>query len=566
MILKSGRTDNGQSVSRSVSSQATASPGRCAWKFLGYFAVFIVLCVAIQAYTQAWDGDLSRKGDEPGHFVNSAMIRDYLLHGLGTNPVQFALDYYAHLPRVTIGQWPPLFHLVQGGVFLLTGVSFTAAIGFQAVVASTAAAITAMLVGKRLGGKPQGLFAGAIAGLAFLAVPDVLRQVDTVMLDTFHAVLILFAALSWAAYAGTGRTRWSALFGVSASAAILTNGSAYGLALLPVLYIALTGRVTLLANWRTWLSAVIVLIATVPWFAMTYGITADGWVYSWGLAYTELAAAGFVQAAWQGFGAIGVAAFLFGTVVSARRAWRGQPDEVALACAATAMALFLFHLAAPADIQSRYLIAIAPEIVVVAAVGLAASVSGARRPLAPAFVVVSGLILNAAMTFRLPPHSLGTMNQVACEIIASPSPAPLVLVASNSYGEGALIAAFAAFDPAHDHYVVRASKALAKSNFLGSDYQARFGTADEVQRWIEESHISWLVLDDSPASMEMLHDRQLASLTDTGEPGWRLVSEQQGPYGLVRVFRLAGAPADSAEIAAVLHQVAPVKVIGAASG
>lgn len=520
----------------------------------------------MQAYTQAWDGDLSRKGDEPGHFVNSAMIRDYVLHGLGTNPVQFALHYYAHLPRVTIGHWPPLFHLVQGGVFLLTGVSFTAALGFQAVIASAAAAAAAMLVGKRVSGGPQGLVTGAVAGLALLACPDVLRQVDTVMLDTFQALLILSASLSWAAYAGTGRTRWSALFGMSASAAILTNGSAYGLALLPILYIALTGRVALLANWRTWLSAVIVFVATVPWFALTYWITADGWVYTWGFAYTELATVGFTHAAWQVFGVIGVTAFLFGTVVSAWRAWRGQRDEVVLACAATAIALFVLHLVAPADIQSRYLIAIAPEVIVVAAAGLAALASGTGQPLAPAFVIVSAFALNAATTFRLPPASPRTMNQVAREIIASRSPAPLVLVASSSYGEGALIAAFAAFDPAHSHYIIRASKSLAKSDFLGSDYRARFNTAGGVQRWIEESHISWLVLDDAPGSMEMLHDRQLVALADNGEPGWRLVSEQQQSQGLVRVFRLTGAPASRAQIAAVLRQVAPDKVIGGASG
>jgi 4-amino-4-deoxy-L-arabinose transferase-like glycosyltransferase len=434
------------------------------------------------------------------------------------------------------------------------------------VIASAAAAAAAVLVGRRVGPEAPGPLVGAVAGLALLVSPDVLRQVDTVMLDTFQAVLILLATLSWAAYAGTGRTRWSVLFGMSAGAAILTNGSAYGLALLPILYIALTGRFTLLANWRTWLSAIIVLVATVPWFAMTYRITSDGLVYSWGLAYTELATVGFTQAAWHVFGVIGVTAFLLGTIVAAWRAWRGQRDETVLACAATAIALFVLHLVAPADIQSRYLIAIAPEVVVVAAAGLAGLATGTGRPLAPASVVVSGLLLNAALTFQWPPASPRTMNQVAREIIASPGSAPLVLVASSSYGEGALVAAFAAFDPAHDHYVVRASKALAKSNFLGSDYQARFHTADEVQQWIEANHISWLVLDERPGSMEMLHDRQLTTLAGSNKPQWRLVSEQQRPSGLVRVFRLTGAPPSPAEIAAVLSQVAPEKVIGGASG
>jgi hypothetical protein len=66
--------------------------------------------------------------------------------------------------------------------------------------------------------------------------------------------------------------------------------------------------------------------------------------------------------------------------------------------------------------------------------------------------------------------------------------------------------------------------------------------------------------------MEMLHDRQLATLAGTSKPRWRLFSEQQRPSGLVRVFRVAGAPPSPAEIAAVLSQVAPEKVIGGTPG
>jgi hypothetical protein len=106
----------------------------------------------------------------------------------------------------------------------------------------------------------------------------------------------------------------------------------------------------------------------------------------------------------------------------------------------------------------------------------------------------------------------------------------------------AAFAAFAAFDPARAHCVVRASKTMATSNFTGSSYRARFNSEDEVRRWIADHRIGWLVLDNGPDSLEMLHDQQVAILADAGQPGWRLVSEHGHARGTVGVFRLDGPP------------------------
>jgi hypothetical protein len=532
------------------------------------FLLFIGLCVAIQAYTMAPAGDLGRTGDEAGHFVSSAMIRDYTVLGLGSNPMRFALDYYAHLPRVSIGHWPPFFHLVQASVFLLTGVSFAAALGFQAVIAGTAAALTAAVVYQQAGRGWRGSIIGAAAGFAVLASPHLLRSLSTVMLDTFLAVLVVLSALAWAAYVRSGRAIWSVVFGLVASAAILTKGNAFGLGLLPIIYVALSGQLRLLANWRTWLSAAIVLLLTVPWYALTYRIVSDGFVYSWGMDYTARAIPAFSRAALDSFGPVALAGFAVAVVAFSRRARRGDREETILSCAAAAAGLFLFQVVAPADLSPRYLIAILPCVLIVSACGIAMVAatlcrgSGTISRWLPATAVVVGLILNAGLTFRVPPTSPDTMNKVAQALLAAPESAPLVLVAAGPHGEGALIAAFAAFDASRAHYVIRASKAFATSNFMGFDYRPRFSSAAETAKWIAEHRIGWLVLDDEPRSMAMLHNQQLASLADAGQPGWRLVFERSYGQGGVRLFRLDGPAATPADIAVVLRQVAPIKVIG----
>ena len=108
--------------------------------FLGWLVPFTAICVAAQTRIAAYTGDLSRTPDEAAHFVNSAMIRDYWVRALGTDPVRFALEYYAHLPRVSVGHWPPFFHAVQAGVFVPTGPTFAAALGLQALAGGASAA------------------------------------------------------------------------------------------------------------------------------------------------------------------------------------------------------------------------------------------------------------------------------------------------------------------------------------------------------------------------------------------------------------------------------------------
>ncbi|HSK21311.1 MAG TPA: hypothetical protein VK912_19300 [Longimicrobiales bacterium] len=50
------------------------------------------------------------------------MVRDYAADGCGSSALQFARDYYAHYPKIAIGNWPPLFYMVEGAWLLVTPV------------------------------------------------------------------------------------------------------------------------------------------------------------------------------------------------------------------------------------------------------------------------------------------------------------------------------------------------------------------------------------------------------------------------------------------------------------
>ncbi len=465
---------------------------------------------------------------------------------------------------MSIGHWPPLFHVVQAIFFLLTGPSLLAAYVFQALVTGGAAAAAAVLASQMVPPASRNV-TGAMAGLAVLIMPEVLNQAGMIMTDTFLSVIVLLTCVCWARYALTGRMLWALAFGMSASAAILTKGNAFGLAFMPALYAVLSGQYRLIWQWRTWFAAAIVVMVTGPWYVLTYKISADGFVYDWGLAYTKVALCGFATGAWQSFGPLGLVGFVAGSAIAAVRAYRRDRNELVLACASAAIGLFLFLLIAPADIQPRYLIALVPAFVTVAIYGYAATVRVRPWWPRPEAVIAVCLIINTAMTWRTPNTAGDMMTSAAHEILSGPVSGKLVLIASGSMGEGALIAAFAASDLDRTHYVIRASKALATSNFNGNVYTARFTDPEAVRQWIAENHISWMVLDSRLDGPEMLHLRQIAQLADAGSPGWRLVATHASAAGLVRVYAIAGTPPGEKDIEAVLRQIAPEKIVGGTS-
>jgi hypothetical protein len=148
------------------------------------------------------------------------------------------------------------------------------------------------------------------------------------------------------------------------------------------------------------------------------------------------------------------------------------------------------------------------------------------------------------------------MDAVAGTILASGSDNPLVLICANPRTEGALIAAFAEKDRTRSHFIIRGTKAIASSDFMGRDYKLRFENIADLERWIEESKIGWLVIVDVPLMPGMAHMSQMAELEATHPARWSLVAEQKTDISDARIFRLATAPPTDAEVASILKQIA----------
>src|SRR5579864_5930902 len=60
--------------------------------------------------------------DEMSHAMNGVFFRDAFVDMAWRHPLQYVSDYYAKYPSLMFPYWPPLFHIVEGGFFLLFGV------------------------------------------------------------------------------------------------------------------------------------------------------------------------------------------------------------------------------------------------------------------------------------------------------------------------------------------------------------------------------------------------------------------------------------------------------------
>lgn len=508
--------------------------------FLITLLFFIALSGAIQLSTGGYNADRGNHSDEAAHFVSSLVIADYIATGHWSNPVKFATDYYAHFPKVAIGHWPPVFEFLQALLFLIFGHPGTVALLLQAIIAGVGTAIPAWIVGRSLGVVP-----GVLAGLMVLCAPVFLPMLNMAMADNLLAVTVVLTAMCWSRFYHGKDWRWGVLFAVAAATAILTKGTAFGLAFMPLIYLAIKRDFKFLLNVKTIVAGSLVGVLTLPWYALTYKMAADGWVYAWGISYSQLAIPFFAGALVTCIGIPCVLAYMAGIAVCA---WRTptngltapQPDIAAFVAASLAM--ILFAMVAPADLDPRYLIAALPCIAVVTVWGAAQCVGMILR-LSPSSVPVAAgvaalMLASLLLVFQPPTTRAFHTAQLVEKILAAQEKNPLILVSGNVFAEGAFIASFAERDPGKHYYVVRAQKALASTNWMASSYALKFTTASEMAQWIKDNAIGWIVIDTDTSHPEFPHNVLLKNALDNGLLSARLVDNVTHDSGAMQLYAL----------------------------
>ncbi|MEO7273446.1 MAG: glycosyltransferase family 39 protein, partial [Vicinamibacterales bacterium] len=486
--------------------------------------------------------------DESAHFMNALLLRDYVTHAFGQNPLVFAEQYYLSYPKIAPLMWPPFFHGLLGLALLPGWPPHQAAL----VLLATAAALTAYRLSRFARLHTSRPVSMALAAL-FLLTPIVVDLSTAVMVDIVLIGLGLEATWWLARFSVSGETRHGLLFGLFASACCMTKGNGVAITLVPVLLMLATGRLNLLRTRGLYASAAMVAVLAGPFVYISYRLCDSmGDFTGTGATHTLTRGYDFMVFLFQELTPVPFVLAVLGGVVAVRRAWTWPPALRTIAPAALvalASAAVLFHTILPLEYYSgRYVaLAVAPLFALVPlGIVFVIDVAGfpplhRRATLAVLLVaVLSVVLMRPAVVARLP---LG-FGQIV-ETLGAPGLAgQRILVISDESGEGAMVTETAIRQPLPVPTIVRGSKLLADGDWMNNNFQTLFGSTAETLKQIEDLHIDLLVVDRSPESQEMTYWSHIQSVV--AQAGDRLVPIQathvdkgSGPTRPITVYRVA---------------------------
>lgn len=529
--FSSARLARPLAVEHRVAREKTAST------FVASFGVYAAFAFLLQLSAGAYQAEFSGYPDEAAHFTTGLMLRDYLAQGLPGNPIHFAENYYLHYPKVAIGHWPPLFHILEALWLVVFPVSRVSVMLLMAVYSAVAAALTARWVAPQ-----YGRVAGFATGALFIALPLVQEQTSMVMAEGLLAILAFAAAEAYSRYLSGGGWRPALGFAIFSSLAVLTKGNGWALLLLPFFAVLFAQRFRWFLRWDFWAPLATILLLCAPWQIMTAHLVQQGWTGRSGPAYFFAAMVYFARELWVGLNPVvfllavaGVCAMLFR---------RGGASARAASMAALFASFYLFHGLTPVGLEIRQLLPAIPALLTFVPAG-AVFVAGLLRERGfsllarPAAIgVVAGLFF-AGETFAITPVTSYGFEQAAQFLNGrSDLKNEVVVVSSEASGEGIAITETEMLESRPGRYLLRANKLLARADWSGKHYEPVFTSAAAVRNELDLLPANALVIDFTPGERPRRHQRQLLEMLASHPPEWRLAGSFGPDGGDVRPVRI----------------------------
>lgn len=439
------------------------------------------------AYTAEFDGHM----DEPSHFVTALMLRDYVLTWPWPNPIPWAEQYYIHYPRVALGHWPPLYHLLLGAWWIVLPPSRETAILLQGLLA-VCTAVAFHRLALRAASPGIGLFATGLL-IASPLFQQAATQVMTEQLNLLLAVLFLDTLGRFVESEGQRyRARMGALLGLS----LLVKGTGLALIPAPVIALVLAGHSRKLRTLtKPALAAAAVIGLCAAWYIAANRSAAA--VLGWA------GVTGNVRWNWK--------------ILKVLTGWGGMftafarclipPKFSALDAASMAVVISVTGVSwvVRAMDSGRHWIAALPALLL-----LCASVLGWARDWKPVGVVLCAAAILAGFPsgyYRPQPAGMGGI------IDRLPLPARILVSSADPDFEGRWIAALAANDKRPASVVVRSTRSVAFESFMGNQYRLTVDGTGGLDAFLDRHAIDWIIHDDSgQAALEREHHRLIREL------------------------------------------------------
>jgi hypothetical protein len=506
-----------------------------------FWATAILLSVAITQLSQSsYQRDLASHSDEAAHFVTAVCLLDYFRTALGTNPLSFAESYYVHYPKVAFGHWPPAFFGIQAVWYGLFGATTPTGLLLVGLIA----AFAALMLFLRL----RQFYGTLIASLSiamYLSLPLVRWSSAVLMPDMLASLLGILAVLAFCdGCVKRTRRHWvaAAFWGVMA---VLTKASALSLLVFAPAAFVLFGSARRDSRETSYFCASFFLLM----FLLLVIYQLSGVLHSGPhLSVPDLQTLHqraavilrvFLQIGpWLLFAIAGLGA-LCGVAIE-----RGLDRRLTIYVRAALLWLSVCLLCQLVRrgfdaLEGRYLLPAVFPLAILFGEGLnwLSIVISSRRGRLPqrlrwvatatARIVPTALTISCIASMPL----LRVNSRTGYAQVASAIPDPLsgqtILVSSDTSGEGAFIAErLVRYEPGNE-FVLRASKMLSSSDWLGGKYRLLATSTGEVRNLLDAIPVRYIVLDANglfEASSRPHH--RLLKQTIIKEPGqFRLIAD-----------------------------------------
>ncbi len=452
-----------------------------------------MLSVALQwRLNERFTSELGAFPDEPAHYVTGVMILEYVRTRLGASPLEFAAQFYDSYPKVALGNWPPGFYLLQLPWLMGIGDTPSRLLVGMAVLAGLTAFMLARLASRCL---PEWI--AVSAAVLWLMSPLSLALSGSVMTEVPLAFMCLLSIQAWLYFSEQPSATRAGVFGLAVGLAILVKASAAGVAAVIATGVREHAART---RWQAGLGLGTALLIGGPWTIYFREQSRAGWMFAGPtLKFTLPAAAFYLGRAPVAFGWVATA----GLVLWCVRLARAQTLLVERAAGMSVAALLLISVTVPAGFEERHLLPALAPVLLLAASGywqtVRRSVGPANAPRLMAFVVLVALLEYVSAWQQPMRRVMGyrVLAEAAVSVCARPC---TLLVASDSEGEGALVAEVLARRSLGGVSVVRASKVLASSDWAGRGYRPVVHSTGDVLRVLAEHSVDLIVLDDVAVS------------------------------------------------------------------
>jgi hypothetical protein len=507
------------------------------------FSLYFLSVVLLQWRGNTFRGELGANPDEPAHYITGLMVRDYIAGGFPGPPLLYARNYYVHYPKVALGHWPPVFYILQAAWTLVFTPSRTSVMLLMAAITALLGTVVCETLRKEFS-----LGVGVSAATLLISLPVVEEFSHVLMAEMLLTLLVFLAVLAYGRYLETERWQPAAWFGVWFILAMLTKGSAIQLALVPPFAVLLSGRWYLLGRFSFWLPAILVCGVAGPWYAWVPGAQHESVARFGGiLFYRDRVTA--TPAAWAGMlGVVLLAAVALGLTIYGSQFRRGSAGGKWTASIAVLLGAYLVRLFIGA-FEERHLMVNLPVLMMFAAAG--GNWLFHRRwwqgwaATSKTFLVGLSLVTLIGVNIRASPlkRSHG-FSEVARNLLSHPEfKNSVILVCADAAGEGMLISEVAMRESRPGHIVLRASKMLASSDWMGRNYTSLFHDPKEMLSYLEGIPAGIVVIDAD--GLRMPHGRLLysgiQSHPETWEPlAWARTGNNNGGVGNILVYRLVG--------------------------